>query len=293
MNAGATGVKVKNTERWLIVGHGSVGSSLVRRLRRVDVRASVYDPKPRIPVGAGEHLTAIDSAVREFDVAISCVVPAAAQEALEAVRPALRPTSLYLEWNTVTPEIKRVIANAAPCAVTDVALLDSIDDEAASPSVAVSGKEAGNAAALLDELGFRVDVVGAECGDAALIKLARSLFMKSLEALVIEFEAAVAPLAGRDVVVASIERNLGERFTAFARMLIETDRIHAARRSRELREAIAVFEETHCSLRVPMAAVNVLSAAADAWRIPHAPEERAGARDFARFLASELRTRSA
>ena len=86
-----------------------------------------------------------------------------------------------------------------------------------------------------------VDVAGAECGDAALLKLARSLFMKSLEALVIEFEAAIAPLAGRDIVVGSIERNLGERFTAFSRMLIETDRIHAARRSRELEEAIAIL----------------------------------------------------
>ena len=46
-------------------------------------------------------------------------------------------------------------------------------------------------------------------GDAALLKYARSIFMKTLEALVVEFEAAIATLPGRDIVTASIERNLG------------------------------------------------------------------------------------
>jgi 3-hydroxyisobutyrate dehydrogenase-like beta-hydroxyacid dehydrogenase len=293
MKAAAAQMGVETAARWLIVGHGSVGSALVRRLDRRGVRPSTFDPSPRVPVLLAEHLTAIDSAKDAFDIVISCVAPAAAEQALEAVRPLLKPTSLYLEWNTVPPEIKRVIASAAPCTVVDVGLIDTLDDEAANPSVAVSGSEAGKAAALLAELGFHVDVVGAECGDAALLKLARSLFMKSLEALVIEFEAAIAPLAGRDVIVGSIERNLGERFTGFATMLIETDRIHATRRCRELEGAIAAFRPAHCSLRVAEASVDVLRAAAAAWRAPHAPDERAGAREFAHFLASELQTGNA
>ena len=293
MKAAAMGGTVETAVRWLIVGHGSVGSALVRRLDRRGVRPSTYDPSPRVPVLQADHFTAIDSRKDAFDIVISCVAPAAAEQALEAVRPLLKPTSLYLEWNTVSPEIKHAIAKVAPCTVVDVGLIDTLDDEAANPSVAVSGSEAGKAAALLTELGFHVDVVGAECGDAALIKLARSLFMKSLEALVIEFEAAIAPLAGRDVVVGSIERNLGERFTGFARMLIETDRIHAARRSRELEGAVAAFGRAHCSLRAPQASVDVLRAAAAAWRAPDAPDERAGAREFARFLGRELQTRNA
>lgn len=276
--------------RWLIVGHGSVGSALVRRIGRTGARPSVYDPAPRLPVDGADHLATLAPGEDAFDVVVSCVVPSAAMQALEAVQASLGPATLYFEWNTVAPEIKRAVAAAAPCVVVDVALMDTLDDEAASPSVAVSGPEAGRAAAMLLELGFHVDVAGAECGDAALLKLARSLFMKSLEALVIEFEAAIAPLAGRDLIVRSIERNLGERFTAFARMLIETDRIHAARRSRELQEAIEVFKGADRSLRVAEASVDVLRAAAEAWRTPEAPEERAGAKDFARFLANELQT---
>jgi 3-hydroxyisobutyrate dehydrogenase-like beta-hydroxyacid dehydrogenase len=252
----------------------------------------VYDPAPRLAVAGADHLTALDAGGDGFDVVISCVVPSAAMQALEAVRAALRPATLYLEWNTVAPAIKRAVAVAAPCLVVDVALMDTLDDEAARPSVAVSGPEADRdrAAALLLELGFHVDMAGAECGDAALLKLARSLFMKSLEALVIEFEAAIAPLAGRDLIVGSIERNLGERFTSFTRMLIETDRIHAARRSIELERAVEVFKAEDRSLRVAEASVDVLRAAAEAWRTPDAPEERAGAKQLAQFLTKRLQT---
>jgi hypothetical protein len=59
--------------------------------------------------------------------------------------------------------------------------MGTLDDEAASPNVAVSGSGPGKASALLTELGFHVDAV-AECGDAAVLELARSLFMKSLKA---------------------------------------------------------------------------------------------------------------
>ena len=131
--------------RWLIVGHGSVGSALVGRLGRSGVRPSVYDPAPRVAIAAGDPLTTMASHGNAFDVVVSCVVPSAALQALAAVRPVLGPATLYLEWNTVTPAIKHAIAAAAPCAVVDVALMDTLDDEAANPSVAVSGPESDKA----------------------------------------------------------------------------------------------------------------------------------------------------
>jgi hypothetical protein len=172
--------------------------------------------------------------------------------------------------------------------VTDVALMDSLDDEAAHPSLAVSGPEADEAAGLLRGLGFRVEVVGGACGDAARLKLARSLFMKSLEALVLEFEAALAPVEGRAVVSRSIEANLGPHFTAFSRMLIETDRIHAGRRARELEEAILAFRESGVSLSLPLASLDVLRAAAGAWQAADAPPVGAPPHALAAFLSQRL-----
>ena len=285
MNAEAD---IRGSGEWLVIGHGSVGSALVRRIVAAGARAAVYDPKPRVAVAGAEYLPSVAAGGRLFARAVSCVAPAAAVEALAAVRPLLGRATLYLDWNTLTPEAKRVIAAEAPCPVVDVALMDTLDSESAAPSLAISGPQAGDATPLLAALGFRVDIVGSECGDAALLKLARSLFMKSLEALVVEFEAAIAVLPGRDVVVASIERNLGERFTAFSRMLLETDRIHAARRSPELDEALSVYGGMGRSVHVATAAADVLRAAAAAWREPDAPEIGAGGAVLARFLAERL-----
>ena len=40
-------------ERWLVVGHGSVGSFLTARLVAGGASVLVYDPEPRVPVAHG------------------------------------------------------------------------------------------------------------------------------------------------------------------------------------------------------------------------------------------------
>jgi 3-hydroxyisobutyrate dehydrogenase-like beta-hydroxyacid dehydrogenase len=273
--------------RWLIVGHGSVGSALARRLSQHGTRPWIYDPSPRVPVVDGERVADI-AAAGTFEQVVSCVVPSVARQAIEGVRPAFGPATLYLDWNTLTPAAKQDIAAVAPEAVVDVALLDTLDQEAAHPSLAVSGPQAAKAAVHLRAFGFSVAEVGDKCGDAALLKLSRSLFMKCLEAMVVEFQAAVAPLAGRSVILESIERNLGHRFMAFSRMLIETDRIHAERRAKELEEAVQVFSAQGRALGVAEASVAVLRAAAAAWRTAGAPAAGVGADTLAAYLSTEL-----
>jgi 3-hydroxyisobutyrate dehydrogenase-like beta-hydroxyacid dehydrogenase len=271
--------------RWLIVGHGSVGSALVRRFVRAGIAPRVFDPAPRVPVAGAEFLASLIG-VAPFENVVSCVAPSAALNVVETVRPVIGPQTLFLDWNTLPPDTKQQIAAAMPPGVVvDVALMDTLDQEAERPSLAVSGPQAARAAEVLRRLGFAVDDVGATCGDAARLKLSRSLFMKGLEALVIEFRAAIAPLAGREVVLSSIERNVGPQFMAFAEMLIETDRLHAARRANELAEAVSIFGSPDQLLTVARAAVEVLRSAADAWAAPNAPPAGAGADAFAAYLS--------
>jgi 3-hydroxyisobutyrate dehydrogenase-like beta-hydroxyacid dehydrogenase len=273
------------TPSWLVIGHGSVGSALVRRLARAGIEPAVYDPAPRVPVVGPAHLPSLRDATGTFERVISCVSPVAAATALEDARPVLRADTVYLDWNTVAPVVKRALAVAAPCPVVDVALLDTLDEEAASPSIAISGATAPDIVPELVGLGFHVDVVGDSAGDAALLKYARSIFMKTLEALVVEFEAATATLPGRAVVTASIERNLGPAFVDFARMLLETDRIHAARRADELAGAVSAHVDAGFPVPLATAAVGVLQAAATAWQEPNAPPIGARPDVLAAFLA--------
>ena len=274
--------------RWLVMGHGSVGSVLVRRLHAVGVEPHVFDPEPRVAIQVGEHVGSLGSGMTPYDYVISCVSPAASLEVPLQTAPVVDSGTILLDWNSVTPSVKQEIASRSPASVVDVALLDTLDEDSQGPSLATSGEAAGAATAVLVSLGFHVDVVGDTCGDAARLKLARSLFMKTHEALVVEFEASIATLPGRDVVRASIERNTGETFGAFARLLLRTDQLHAARRFVELESAVQVYQEAGRPVHLAASAIDVLRAAADAWARPDAPAPGSDLDDLAMFLGEHL-----
>ena len=168
------------TARWLVVGHGSVGSFVVDRLARTGSSVSVLDPAPRLPIVAGTAVTSLDDG--GYDCVVSCVPPDVAETVPATVSRALGAGALFFDWNTVSPEAKRRIADAVPVGTVDVALLDSVDRNNGSPRLAVSGAESGRAGELLSGAGFDVVYVGPDVGQAASLKYLRSTFMKTLEA---------------------------------------------------------------------------------------------------------------
>jgi hypothetical protein len=91
-------------------------------------------------------------------------------------------------------------------------------------------------------------------------------------------------MAGREVVIESIERNLGPRFTEFGHTLIKTDRLHAGRRAAELKKAVETRRESGAT-RLAITAVDVLLDAAAAWRKPDAPDVGADLDTLVHYLA--------
>jgi 3-hydroxyisobutyrate dehydrogenase len=265
--------RTRSGDAWLIAGHGSVGSFLAARLAGHGLEVAVLDPHPRLPVVAGEHLAELPD--HAFAHAVSCVPPAAAEDVARRLAPALRSGGLLFDWNTVAPEVKKRISDSVAVATVDVALLDSLDGDSESPSLAVSGPEAGRGVAVLEPLGFTVSWAGGEVGDAAALKYLRSIFMKSLEALTLEFASLASELDNGGIVQRSIERNLGERFGAFMELLIATNRVHAERRGGELEDAVATFARVGLRPELAEAAVSVLHKAAEAWRGDDAPPQDA------------------
>jgi 3-hydroxyisobutyrate dehydrogenase-like beta-hydroxyacid dehydrogenase len=272
--------------RWLIVGHGSVGASLAERLHAAGVDVTVVDPSPRLPVTTGEHVSTPGPAA--FGYAISCVPPGAAEEVAPLAAAALSEGGLLFDWNTVAPAVKQRIAEATSASTVDVALLDSLDGGAGAPFLAVSGPDADRGAASLRRLGFDVDVVGSEVGQAATLKYLRSIFMKSLEALALEFASLASGFDGGGTVRKSIERNLGHRYDDFIDLLLATNRVHAARRAGELTDAVATFRAEGFELELADAAVQVLRRAAATWSSSAAPAEGADAAELADYLRRTL-----
>ena len=172
----------------------------------------------------------------------------------------------------------------------DVALLDSLDGDSEEPMLAVSGEAAAAASVVLVRLGFSVEVVGEHVGEAAALKYLRSIFMKSLEALVLEYASLASTVPAESIVRTSLEHNLGERFTSFMDLLLATNRIHAERRGLELEDAVATFSANGSQPEVAAAAVLVLREAARAWAEPEAPQAGAPLEALAEHLHRTLWT---
>jgi 4-hydroxy-4-methyl-2-oxoglutarate aldolase len=270
---------------WLVVGHGSVGSFVAARLVERGVRTLVFDPAPRLAIVHGERID--NPAETRCDYVISCVSPEAADAVPGLVAAALDPDGTFFDWNTVSPELKRLIRTDVAARTIDVALLDSLDADVRRPTLAISGIGSAEAARLLEMYGFRVLVAGEEVGAAATLKYLRSIFMKGLEALVLEYASLATRIDGEPIVRESLESNLGPQFTTFMDLLVTTNRIHAERRSQELAGALAVFADGG-EPRLSAAAVEVLHQAAEAWAEENAPPVDAGSRELADHLHETL-----
>jgi len=273
---------------WLIVGHGSVGSSLAQRIDARGERLLIYDPSPRVPISIGRRLERLEGHDGPVDYVISCVPPAAARQVPDLIAPMVREDAVLLEWNTVSPEVKQAIASACPCEMLDVALLDSLDANGAQPRVAISGKHAEVRRSLLESLGFHVDIAGPTPGDAALLKYARSIFMKSLEGLALEYFALAAPIDQNFIAANSLKNNLGEQSMEFLHLLVSTNRLHAARRAAELADAVQVLEARGASLQVARAVVPLLERAAQVWKESDAPAANATLDELVAYLETRL-----
>jgi 3-hydroxyisobutyrate dehydrogenase-like beta-hydroxyacid dehydrogenase len=101
-----------------------------------------------------------------------------------------------------------------------------------------------------------VEVVSAEPGDAAGLKLLRSVFMKGIAVAAIESLAAADAAGNGEWVRADIAAVLGE---PLLQRLLEGSKAHAARRVEEMRAATDYVEQLGVEPRVARAAAEWLA----------------------------------
>jgi 3-hydroxyisobutyrate dehydrogenase-like beta-hydroxyacid dehydrogenase len=187
-------------------------------------------------------------------VAAGCAVRGFALEVAADVAGALGAGALYADLNTSAPELKRELSEAVPVQFVDVALVGVVPASGLATPALASGAGAERFAGLLRPLGMPVEVVGTRPGDAAALKLLRSVFMKGIAAAAIESLQAAEAAGVEQHVRSDIAAVLGEPL--LDRLLVGS-RAHAARRVDEMHAAAAYVEELGVEPRV--------SAAAAAW----------------------------
>ena len=237
-----------------VLGLGEAGGRIAADLVTAGYAVRGWDPVARpagVPV-SDDGPSAVDGA----DVVLSVNAAAVALEVADGVAGALDAASLYADLNTSSPGLKRDLADAVPCVFADVALVGTVPATGVRTPALASGAGAERFAALLGPLGMPVEVVGPEPGDAAGLKLLRSVFMKGIAAAAVESLAAAREAGAEERVRADMASVLGD---PLLERLLTGSMAHAARRVDEMRAAAAYLEELGVEPRIATAAAEWLA----------------------------------
>jgi len=228
-----------------IIGLGEAGTEYARGLRAAGADVRGYDPYRR-DVDPGIHrVRSIAEAVTGADAVLSLVVAAAALEVAGDVLPLLGGSCIYADLNTAAPAVKEGIAAMAArrgVPMTDVAVLAPVLRAGHRTALLASGAAAAAFAALVSPFEVPVDALDAPAGEAARLKLLRSVFMKGLAALVIEGLTAARAAGAEQWLHGQIAAEFGPGGGAFVDRLVAGTHRHAVRREQEVRDACEALE---------------------------------------------------
>jgi 3-hydroxyisobutyrate dehydrogenase-like beta-hydroxyacid dehydrogenase len=236
-----------------VLGLGEAGGRIAADLVKAGCTVRGWDPARR-PEGI-VNADSDRSAVRGADVVLSINAAAVALDAAVRVAGELGSNTLYADLNTASPQLKRELAAALPVQFADVALVGVVPTTGVATPALASGAGAERFAELFRPLGMPVEVVGPRPGDAAGLKLLRSVFMKGMAAAAIESLEAARAAGVEDRVRADIAAVIGE---PLLERLLSGSHLHAARRVDEMRAAAAYLEELGVEPRVASAAAEWL-----------------------------------
>jgi 3-hydroxyisobutyrate dehydrogenase-like beta-hydroxyacid dehydrogenase len=237
-----------------VLGLGEAGGRIAADLAAAGCTVRGWDPARR-PEGVANADSDI-GAVRGADVVLSVNAAAIALDAAARVAAELGADTLYADLNTASPQLKRELAAALPVEFADVALVGVVPDSGLATPALASGAGAERFAELFRPFGMPVEVVGSRPGDAAGLKLLRSVFMKGLAASAIESLEAARAAGVVDRARADIVGVIGE---PLLERLLSGSRLHAARRVEEMRAAAAYLTELGVEPRVASAAAELLA----------------------------------
>jgi 3-hydroxyisobutyrate dehydrogenase-like beta-hydroxyacid dehydrogenase len=232
---------------------GEAGSRLALDLGLAEAEVRGYDPA--VLEGSADARTAVDGA----DVVLSVNAAKAARGAAAEALPALAPGAVYADLNTAAPALKRELAalvDGAGARFADVALLGPVPARGLGTPTLASGVGAQAFADVIGPLGMPVQVVSEQAGDAAAMKLVRSVFMKGLAASAVESMRAAEAAGCADWLAEEIADVIGR---PLLERLLEGSAKHAARRVDEMEAAAELLRELGVEARIANASALLLA----------------------------------
>ena len=235
------------------IGYGEVGQLFSRELAaRPGVRVSAYDilfEDPR--TGPDLRRRASEAGVRAAggtadlcrgaDIVISAVTANSAVAAAAQAAPHLMPSQVFIDLNSVSPATKNEAAEPVRrrgAHFVEFAVMAPVGGPGIGVPILSGGERAEEVSARLNSLGMRITPVSTGIGTASATKLCRSIVIKGMEALMVDFTLAAERAGVMPAALASLEASYpGMDWENLAKVMMSRVSRHGVRRAAEMREA--------------------------------------------------------
>jgi 3-hydroxyisobutyrate dehydrogenase-like beta-hydroxyacid dehydrogenase len=230
-----------------LIGGGMVGQCFAQAFAAHDMTVGwIWDAKPTPElhqcarsINANVHTDA-GPWLSEADWVVSAVFGSAAYAVAEKAVHYLRTGASFVDMTTADPsdmEKAAALFETHGMAFVDVAITGAVQLHGAKTPLLCAGEAASEVAELFTRLGTPIQVVGRKPGDAAALKLLRSIFTKGLEALSIECLLTAEKRGLREQVHAILSDVDEGSLRALMESMVCTHIDHSARRQKEVVEA--------------------------------------------------------
>ena len=219
------------------IGFGKVSRNLSRLIKSDDISfATSFEG--RSPKDVSENIEVLDTfkeVAEKSDILISANSP---KSALDVAKEYGKYTKgIYLDLNNISPDTTFEIANYASRFV-DGAIIGKIDSD--KPVLYISGKYADDLL-FLDEF-IKTRKISNKIGDAAILKMLRSTYTKTLSAVLIESSEIAKDNGLEKEFFEALSLTEGDEFKDKAISRITNTLNNSKRKSEELEEIIDYFD---------------------------------------------------
>lgn len=257
------------------IGFGEVGYHVSAGLKEdIDVSIRAYDIAPTDVMTDRARATGVTlydnvaDAVNGATLVLSAVTTENCVDAARQCAPALTSDHIWYDLNSTSPVAKRAAAEfivASGARYTDTAVMSDIPRPRHKAPLLLAGADAEDSAARLHALGMNATPVGVEVGQAATVKMCRSVFLKGFDAVLFECLAAASEVGVRDQVISSIHDTFPEfNIPTIAGPKMNRLAQHCRRRAGEMRYVHETLEDLGVNPITPTTTSRVLERMSDA-----------------------------
>ena len=197
---------------------------------------------------AGVELMAGNKELAEWADMVCNITPAQfAKGALESVLDTLRPDQLFVDLTSSTPSSKAEMAEMVAktgAKYTDATMLGSLPQDKHRVKIIACGPGALEFKNEMDPWNMNIEYNTGAPGASSAIKLVRSIYMKGIEALLLEMLQAADAYDVVDDVVPSVCKTMDkDPFEVIMNRLVTGMAIHCVRRGAEVQGSVEMLKE--------------------------------------------------